>query len=189
MLKLTFIATLVAAARVAQADGKITGTVDAKPAKFLKDTIVYVKAVPHTKLTPKTVEIDQKGMEFTPRIALAAVGDTVRFANHDKVDHNVMSNDAQYDLGTWGTGQTKDHVFKTTGVFGQVCKLHPEMLAYVFVGQNRFASMVDAKGNFTIAGLPPGTYELDVWNPKLKAAPQKITVSSGAATVHFALAR
>jgi plastocyanin len=182
--------TLVGAvAGSALADGSITGTVEAKPSKFLPDTIVYVKEVPNTKLTAKTVEIDQQGMEFHPHLTLIGVGDTVKFQNHDKVDHNVMSHDGGYDLGTWGGGSSKEQVFKTPGVFGQVCKIHPEMLAYVFVGQNRFASAVDDKGNFSIAGLPPGTYELDVWNPKLKAAAQKIVVGSGAATAHFALTR
>ena len=173
----------------ALADGNITGTVEAKPSKFLKDTIVYVKLVPNVKLSAKTVEIDQKGMEFVPHIVLLAVGDSVRFHNHDKLDHNVMSPDGKYDLGTWGYNITKDHTFKAEGVFGQVCKVHPEMLAYVFVGSNRFAAIVDDKGNFTITGLPSGSYELDVWNPKLKAAAQKITVTNGPVTSHFALTR
>jgi plastocyanin len=183
-------ATIVALSAAAQADGKITGTVDAKPSKYLKDTIVYVKSVPGAKLTAKTVEVDQKGMEFVPHIVLLAVGDTVKFQNHDKVDHNVMSSDGGYDLGTWGGGQDKEHVFKAEGVFAQVCKLHPEMLAYVFVGQNRYVAIVDDKGAFTIDGVPAGTYELVAWNPKLKAPSQKVTVApDGAATVKFSLAR
>jgi plastocyanin len=188
MIKISTAALVVAMAGTAFADGSLTGTVEAKPSKFLPDTIVYIKDAP-TKLTAKTIDIDQQGMTFKPHIVLAAVGDSVKFHNHDKVDHNVMSPEGKYDLGTWGTGASKDHTFTTTGVFAQVCKIHPEMLAYVFVGQNRFASTVDDKGNFTIAGLPPGNYEVDVWNPKLKAAAQKITVGTGATTVHFALTR
>ncbi len=177
------------AATGARADGSITGTIEAKPSKFLPDTIVYLKEVPATKLTATTVEIDQEGMTFKPHIVLIGVGDTVKFHNHDKVDHNVMSHDGGYDLGTWGNGATKEQLFKTAGVFGQVCKIHPEMLAYVFVGQNRFAAMVDDKGSFTIRGVPAGTYELDVWNPKLKAAGQKVTVGASAVTAHFTITR
>lgn len=188
---LTYTALLVGSLMgTAFADGKITGTVEAKPSKFLKDTIVYVKVVPNTKLTAKTAEIDQKGMEFLPHIVLLAVGDTVKFENHDKVDHNVMSPDGGYDLGTWGTGHEMAHAFKTEGVFAQVCKIHPEMLSYVFVGQNRLAAIVDAKGGFTIEGVPAGTYDLVVWNPKLKAPAQKVTVAGdGAASAKFSLAR
>ncbi len=171
-------------------DGTITGTVEAKPAKFLKDTIVYVKAIPGAKTAPKTVEIDQQGMEFKPHIVLLAVGDSVKFQNHDKVDHNVMSPDGKYDLGVWGNGASKEQKFTTEGVFTQVCKLHPEMLAFVFVGQNRAAAIVDDSGNFTITGVPPGTYEVDVWNPKLKAPGQKVTVAAdGKATVKFSITR
>ena len=170
--------------------GSITGIIDAKPSKFLKDTIVYVKHVDGQKADAKTVEIDQKGMEFSPHIVLLVSGDTVKFHNHDKVDHSVFSTDGGYDLGAWGPGQDKDHKFTTEGVFAQVCKLHPEMLAYVFVGQNRFATTVDATtGAFTIAGLPSGSYELDVWNPKLKGAAQKITVGDGATNVKISIAR
>ena len=190
MYKLITLTALCALPSLAHADANITGTVEAKPAKFLKDTIVYVKAVPNTKLAAKTFEIDQKGMAFVPHIVLAAIGDKVTFQNHDNVDHNVMSTDGGYDLGTWGGGQSKDHAFVKEGVFAQVCKLHPEMLAYVFVGQNRFAAAVDDNGAFTIAGVPAGTYELDVWNPKLKAAAQKVTVpADGAVSAKFSLTR
>jgi len=174
----------------ASANGKIKGTVTAKPSKFLKDTIVYVKQAPKVKLTTQSFEIDQKGMAFDPHIVLLAVGDTVKFHNHDNLDHNVMSPEGKYDLGTWGLGATKEHKFTKQGVFAQICKIHPEMLAYVFVGQNRFAAVVDRNGAFTIENVPAGAYELDVWNPKLKAPPQRITVANnGAATAVFAIAR
>lgn len=174
----------------ASAEPTVSGTVDAKPAKFLKDTVVYIKAVPGTKNTAQTFTIDQKNMEFTPHIVLAAAGDTVKFTNSDKVDHNVMSPDAKYDLGTKPAGAVIEHVFKDPGVFSQVCKIHPEMLAYVFVGQNRFATTVDDKGAFKIVGLPAGSYELDVWNPKLKAPAQTIKVTAdGASNIKFSLTR
>jgi len=170
--------------------GKITGIVEAKPSKFLNDTIVFIKVVPGTKPTAQTFEIDQKGLKFDPHIVLLAVGDTVKFHNHDKLDHNVTSPDGGYDLGSWSLGQTKEHAFKTEGVFAQVCKLHPEMLAYVFVGQNRFAAIVDGHGAFSIAGVPPGNYELAIWNQKLKAATQKVTVvADKTATASFSLTR
>jgi len=180
----------LAAPRAAHADGTITGTVDAKPAKFLKNTIVYVKKLPTAHTTPATVKMDQQGMKFVPHILTIAVGDTVTFENDDPVTHNVMSPDAGYDLGDWGKGQTRSHKFTKPGVYAQVCKLHPEMLAYIFVGQNRLATAVDAQGKFTLNGVPAGTYELDVWDPKLKAPAQKVVVrATGATTVHFAIKR
>jgi plastocyanin len=191
MSKLAFVLLALSVPAVAAADGgSVEGTVDAKPSKFLPDTIVYIKKVDGAKLTAKTIVIDQRGMTFTPHIAVGAVGDSVEFQNHDSVDHNVTSPEGGYDLGSWGQGKSKSQTFTKEGVFSQVCKIHPEMLAYVFVGQNRYAAVVDASGKFTIADVPPGSYELDVWNPKLKAGPQQITVTASKSTsVKFSLAR
>ena len=183
--------TLAAAASAARADGgSISGTVSAKPAKYLKETFVYVKKVDGAKAGGAKASIDQKGMTFVPHMLIVTVGDTVAFENHDNVEHNIMSPDATYDLGKFGPGKTATYTFKKEGVYTQLCKIHPEMLAYVFVGQNPYAAIVGDDGKFTIANVPPGTYELDVWNPKLKAAGQKVTVTdNGKATVSFSIAR
>ena len=193
-LRTTFLAAaaLAATTTIARAGGgTISGTVSAKPAKYLGETFVYVKKVDGAKHGGASVTIDQQGMSFSPHMVTLTVGDTVKFDNHDNVEHNIMSPDAGgYDLGKFGPGKETTYTFKTEGVYTQLCKIHPEMLAYVFVGQNPYAAIVDGSGGFSIAGVPPGTYELDVWNPKLKAAPQKITVTAGGtAQATFALAR
>jgi plastocyanin len=188
MIALPAGAPAVATAAADVSKGTITGTVEAKPSKFLPETVVYLVNVPG-KWPAQTLEIDQKGMTFDPHILIITVGDSVQFHNHDKVDHNVFSPDGGYDLGTWGFNKSIVHAFDKAGVYSHLCKVHPEMLAYVFVGQNPYAAVVDDKGNFTIDGVPPGTYELAVWNSHLKAVAQKITVKAGKQTAHFALKR
>lgn len=170
---------LVATAGAARAEGggTITGTVTARPAKDLRDTVVYLKSVPGT-YPHRTVDMDQRSLEFAPHIVTVTVGDTVRFLNHDPLDHNVNSPDCHYDLGTRGQGGERSHTFDKQGACTQLCKLHPEMLAYVFVGQNPYAAAVDKDGHYTIADVPPGTYELDVWNAHLKGESQKVTVTA-----------
>ena len=172
------------------AGGSITGKVSATPEKYLKDTVVYVKQAPG-ETAPKTLSMDQKGMEFRPHILVAAVGDTVKFLNNDGVDHNVYSPDGDaYNLGVFPKGQSRDKKFDKAGVYTQLCSIHPEMLAYVFVGQNRYAAAVEKDGSFKIEGVPPGTYTVAVWNPKLKADEASVTVEAGkAAKAEFALAR
>jgi hypothetical protein len=64
------------------------------------------------------------------------------------------------------------------------------MLAYIFVGQNPFAAAVKPDGSFKIENVPPGTWQLAVWNVKLKADEAAVTVDAGkAARADFALAR
>jgi len=171
------------------ASGTVEGKVEATPGKYLEETVVYLKTVPGSH-PPKTAEMDQKGMKFEPHLLVVTVGDTVKFLNHDHVEHNVFSPEAGYNLGTWGNGATKTQTFNKEGAFSQLCSLHPEMLGYIFVGQNPYAAIVAHDGHFVLKDVPPGTYQIAVWNSHLKAPPQPVTVGAGkSATIKFSLHR
>ena len=164
--------------------GTITGKVDVQPAKYLEDTVVYLKSVPGT-YPPRKVAMDQKGMKFIPRILAITEGDTVRFLNSDAVAHNVYSPDGEsYNLGNFAKGEEASYTFKKTGAYTQLCSIHPEMLAYIFVGQNPYSAVVDSKGNYTLKDVPAGNWQLAVWNAnKLKAPEQSVTVVAGKSVV------
>jgi plastocyanin len=171
--------------------GSITGKVSAAPAKYLPETVVYLKNAPGN-FKPSTVVVDQKAMQFIPHVVAVTVGDTVNYGNHDGVSHNVFSPDNEgFNLGTFPAGESRPYTFKKANVaYSELCSIHPEMLGYVFVGQNPYHAVVDASGNFTIKNVPPGAYSIAVWNPKLKAADQDVTVAAGAAAnVSFSISR
>ena len=175
-------ASLLASGPARAEGGTISGKVDATPAKYLPDTVVYLKSVPGT-FPPKTVSMDQKTLKFVPAILAVTQGDTVKFLNHDTVAHNVYSPDGEaYNLGTFKPDQEASYTFKKAGAYTQLCSIHPEMLGYVFVGQNPYSAVVDAKGQYEIKDVPPGTYQLAVWNAdKLKAPDKSVTVAAGKA--------
>jgi plastocyanin len=179
-----------AAAVRAQAEGgTISGKVDATPPKYLPETVVYLKTVPGT-YAPRTVSMDQRSMKFIPHVLTITQGDAVKFLNNDSVVHNVYSPDNEgYNLGTFPQNKDASYTFKKQGVYSQLCSLHPEMLAYVFVGQNPYASAVSADGRYEIKGVPSGTYQLAVWNPKLKAADRSVTVGAGTTEVNLSIQR
>jgi plastocyanin len=159
--------------------GTISGTVDVQPAKYLAETVVYLKAVPGA-YKPGEREMDQKGLTFIPHILLVTQGDTVKFLNHDNVAHNVYSPDNEaYNLGTFKENEVRTHTFAKAGVYSQLCSIHPEMLGYVFVGQNPYAVVVDKKGKYVIKNVPPGSYQLAVWNSKLKGPEKAVAVTAG----------
>jgi plastocyanin len=172
------------------AGGTITGKVDATPAKYLEETVVSVKEAKGA-FTPKTEQMDQKGMKFLPHVLAITEGDTVDFLNHDGVDHNVFSPDGEtYNLGMVKANAKGSYTFKKTGAYSQLCSVHPEMLAYVVVTQNPYRAVVDAKGAFKIEHVPAGSYTVTIWNSHLKAAEQTVTVTEGKpAEVNFSLKR
>ncbi len=175
--------SLAAAPTVYAQTGTISGKVEATPPKYLKDTVVYLKQVPGT-YKPQTHAMDQKGMTFIPHVLVVTQGDTVKFLNHDNVAHNVYSPDNEgYNLGTFKANEERSYTFKSPGAYSQLCSIHPEMLGYIWVGQNPYAAAVDAKGTYTIKGVPPGTYTLAVWNAELKGPEKQVTVAPGKTAV------
>jgi len=171
--------------------GTITGKVDAAPAKYLAETVVYLTNVPGS-YAPKSANVDQKGMTFIPHVLAITAGDTVSYDNHDGMDHNVFSPDNEgFNLGTFKPNETRSYTFKKANVsYSELCSVHPEMLGFIFVGQNPYHAVVDGGGNFTIKDVPPGDYQIAVWNSKLKAAEQSVKVEAGGSTtVTFSVKR
>jgi plastocyanin len=159
--------------------GNISGKVDVQPAKYLEETVVYLKSVPGT-YKPESRAMDQQGMQFIPHILIVTQGDTVKFLNHDNVAHNVYTPDNEgYNLGSFKQNEEASYTFKKAGVYSQLCSIHPEMLGFIFVNQNPYAAVVDKKGAYVIKDVPPGTYQIAVWNSKLKAPEMSVTVAAG----------
>lgn len=178
---------LLSAATVVEA-GTITGQVNAKPPKFRENTVVYVLNVEgKTFPVPKDhAHMNQQNMTFMPHVLPIIAGDTVDFTNDDDVLHNVFSPDkcaGKFNLGSWPKGETRSYTFKDAGCTATVlCKVHPEMEAYILVLQNPYFAVADKDGKFSIADVPAGKYTLQVWNEKLKADPQDVTVTADGST-------
>ncbi len=178
-VRLVALAAALAAPAARAQSGTVSGKVEATPPKYLADTVVYLKNAPAPQ-KPETLSMDQQGMKFIPHVLVVAQGDTVKFLNHDNVAHNVYSPDNEgFNLGTFKQNEERTYTFSSPGQYSVLCSIHPEMLGYIFVGQNRYGAAVDAKGRFTIKNVPPGTYTLAVWNPQLKAPEKQVTVAAG----------
>jgi plastocyanin len=169
--------------------GEIVGKVAVTPAKYREETVVYVEKARGT-FTPKTHRMDQKGMRFIPHLLTVTAGDTVEFANSDDLTHGVYSPDNEgYDLGAISSKKVGKHTFDKPGVYSQACRAHPEMLAYVIVGQNPFAAAVGRDGRYKIEGVPPGEYTVRIWNSRFTAPSARVTVGAGTTEANFSVER
>jgi hypothetical protein len=63
-----------------------------------------------------------------------------------------------------------------------LCNVHPEMEAYVLVLTNPYYAVTDEEGSFRIEGVPAGTYDIRVWNKRLKADTREVIVGEGEET-------
>jgi plastocyanin len=186
----------IATVMTAAAGGTIEGTVKVTGQTSNADAVVFVQQAPGPFTAPaKPAEMDQRSMKFVPHVLPILVGTTVRFLNSDPTQHNVFSPDYEkYNLGTWPQGQTKDHTFdkcaKAPCAYVQLCRVHPEMEAYIVVLQNPFFAVTGADGHYKIDNVPPGNYSLGVWHAKGKAQPKPVTVdASKPGVVDFVLGK
>ncbi|MFQ5874982.1 MAG: carboxypeptidase regulatory-like domain-containing protein [Dehalococcoidia bacterium] len=163
--------------------GVIKGTVNARAARYKENTVVYIDHVPGNFAPPETHPVvDQQNLTFHPHVLVIVRGTTVDFKNSDTVRHNIFSPSPAADnmnLGTYGPGRVVPWTFNKIGEVVLLCNVHTEMFAWVIVRQNLYFSVTDRDGHFEIRDVPAGNYTLQVWNQKLSAEPQAITLRDG----------
>jgi plastocyanin len=77
-----------------------------------------------------TTTIEQSGQQFSEKSLSLGVGDSITFANHDDVTHNVNvinDDDDAADLGLQKPGENLSYKFDKAGRFKVRCSIHPSM--------------------------------------------------------------
>src|SRR5947199_205585 len=82
-----------------------------------------------------------------------------------------------------GRGETKSHTFDHPGLVRVYCNVHPRMVAYVLVMENRYYAQPGNDGSFTIDNVPAGRYRLHVWHERIPSEVVKDVTAGAAATL------
>jgi hypothetical protein len=129
-------------------------------------------------------------MAFLPFVSVVPAGGKVTFHNSDPFPHNVFSPDAEkFNIGTISQNQSLVHPFAKAGEYSLLCNLHPGMLGYLVVAPSSYFAKTDAKGHYAMKGVPPGTYKVTAWSPRLPTETKSVDVKGGDATLDFELHR
>jgi plastocyanin len=80
-----------------------------------------------------TVAVSIRGFAFHPATLKIEVGTTVKWTNHQNIDHTVTANNGSFTSGHLAPGQSFSHAFKSTGKFPYHCMIHPFMKGTVIV--------------------------------------------------------
>ena len=177
--------------------GQVAGRIvilekDNKPSPDLSDAVLYLEApaAATTAARPVTVEIAITDKTYAPHVVVVPVGSTVRFPNHDPFNHNVFSVSERntFDLGLYGRGAAKSYTFEHPGLVRVYCNVHPRMVAYVLVMENRYYAQPANDGSFAIDNVPAGRYRLHVWHERIPSEVVKdVSVGSGQPDLQIAL--
>ena len=117
---------------------------------------------------PTDKTIDQRNETFLPLVTIVPKGGHVVFANNDQTTHQVYSFSPvkQFEI-TLGHGEKSPPVaFDNAGVAALGCNIHDHMIAYAVVTESPWTALTGADGHATIADVPAGNYQAQVWHPK-----------------------
>jgi plastocyanin len=177
LLRAAALMTLVAAP---VAGAELSGTAQAA-GKPVASAVVWLDTTSSPRPQEmKHVTLDQRHLQFEPRVLAVRVGTTVDFPNSDLVFHNVFSfrDGKKFDLGMYPVGTSKPIVFDKPGLSRIFCQIHPHMAAYVMAVETPYFAVSDSRGVFTIAGVPPGSYTFHAWRSGGQIVTGSIVVDS-----------
>lgn len=151
--------------------------------------------------------IDQKGCHFRPWAQVVRFGSPIIIRNRDAgVYHNINARELMgVEKGQHVKSITFDHsrgrdVKRTLFNHGQPhlgeidekikpsrspyiglsCEAHLFMFGFLIAPKHPYAVVVKENGSYTIDGVPPGTYTVKAWHPRLGLKRTKLTVPAGA---------
>jgi hypothetical protein len=114
----------------------------------------------------------------------------VEFPNDDPIFHNAFSsyNGQVFDIGLYPPGTTRSVKFARPGVVRVFCNIHAQMSALIVVVASPYFATTKQDGNFSIADVPAGQYNLSVFHERaseatLAALSRKITVGPDGASL------
>ncbi len=168
----------------------IMGTVVTDPYNAIKKgAVVYLEDGPKQSGASMSAVIDNHDMTFVPFLSVIPAGGTITFGNTDPVSHNAFSPDGEgWDIGLIPTHGAIPKTFDKPNVYAVLCNVHKNMLAYIVVTPSGYFAKTDAEGKYVL-NVPPGTYRVTAWSPRLKPTTQSVTAAGSEVTLNFALGR
>jgi plastocyanin len=137
----------------------------------VQDAVVYAMPVsgkpPAVKARAVVVQHDK---QFVPYVSAIQIGSPVQFPNLDSVKHHLYSFSPakKFEVPLYSGTPPNPIVFDTPGVVTLGCNIHDWMIGYILVVPTPWFSVTGADGQAKLHDLPAGTYDLEIWQPRLR---------------------
>ncbi len=124
--------------------------------------------------------VNQRGLQFVPRVQAIRVGQTVRFTNQDGETHNVHIVSPGFGFNqSMAPGQNQEFTPDHPGVMKLTCDIHLHMRGFVVISPTRWVQVCDRAGRFRLDGVPDGHYVLTAWHEMGEPSRTDFTVTAG----------
>ena len=149
------------------------------PSSGLANAVIIVTGVPWNDTKPEPV-INNSGCYFVPRVQVAATRSVVMLTSEDDVLHTTHAYDDRqrtlFNIAIPLPGLEIERPLRRPGPVRIECDSHGWMRAWVYVTDD-IGTVTTSNGQFELADIPAGSYELTVWHEQFTGKSQHITVS------------
>jgi len=154
----------------------------------LAGVVVWLEGVRAGKRIPleRRFDLSIEGCQMTPRVQAVLAGGTLDLHNSDALVHRArlvrQGTRAPVATATYSDeGQVVpiSSALKKAGLLEVRCDVHPWARAWIAVFDHPYFRTTERDGAFTIDSVPPGTYNLVAWHPRLGVVRQRVTVAAG----------
>ena len=140
---------------------------------YLKNVMVYLKDVKYEGKAPSNKAIlDQKGCIYDPHVQGIMVGQELLIKNSDATLHNIHGLpkiNSEFNFAMPKVVKEKTiKIEKPEEAIYIKCDVHPWMKSYISVFDHPYFAVTDDTGYYKIDNIPPGKYEVVVWQEKFK---------------------
>jgi plastocyanin len=143
--------------------------------------VVYVTG--YSEPAPRDeATLAQQNERFVPRVLPIVAGQSVSFPNRDRIYHNVfsVSSTTSFDLGQYkASDPARSQTFDKPGLVPVYCNIHPQMISYVVVLENRAFAITGEDGAFELR-VRPGKLSLNAWMPGALRVTRDVELAPGA---------
>lgn len=146
----------------------------------VKWAVVSLLGAKYERPSEKAV-LDQKGCQFTPRVAVVPVGEELYILNNDGILYNIHTYSRMNPPVNMAQPGFKKEIilkFMNPEVIKTTSDVHPWMSGWIFVTTSP-TIVTDQHGAFRITDVPPGTYQLKVWHEILGETTREVNVVAG----------
>jgi tetratricopeptide (TPR) repeat protein len=158
----------------------------------LKDTVISLTNIKKGKPFPQkmqTFRIDR--CRANNYIIGIKNSESILIENTDPIQHEI----ATYEVRNVYSDQTSNRpvIAKSSQVrtafvrpdaneFTIKCNLHPFLQTHGYMVENPYYTVTDANGIFSIANIPPGTYEVVAWHTYIPEIKGRVTITADSET-------
>lgn len=124
--------------------------------------------------------LDNIRCAFAPHIQVAPVGSELLLKNSDPILHTVharLGSETLFNVGLPRWRQVTKRLDRVGVVKIDCDVLHTWMSAAIIVTDTPYFAISDERGFFSVAGLPAGVYDVEIWHEKLGAKTRRLKMN------------